>query len=454
MIQKDHFFNSYKKQTKNNIHSIFLESGRGGTKTIAAWNPFAVVQSTKNGLQIDWRDGKQEQLIGEPLHLVENLLLQYKIDAPSDSFYGGAIGFIAYDYVRQIEGLPNIARDDLHIPDVYFYIMDCWTVLDIENETATVMKLSTSDVDIEVLAKSWQTEISKSYFDDTAAQAVKNDDSRLVSMKSDEFKGAVEQVQHYIAQGDVFQVNLSVRQAKKLDVDPLVMYEALRTFNPSPYMAYMASPDFSIVSGSPELLIQKYGESLSTRPIAGTRPRGKNEEEDSVLANELIHHEKERAEHVMLVDLERNDLGRVSEYGTVHVDEFMVIEKYSHVMHIVSNVRGKVAKDKSNAEIIRAVFPGGTITGAPKIRTMEIIEELEPVRRGLYTGSIGWIGFNGDIELNIVIRTAFIKNGVAYIQAGAGVVIDSVPEREYTESLNKAKALWQAKTMAEGVKGL
>lgn len=453
-IQKDNFFDSYKQKIENETHNVFLESGRGGTKTIAAWNPLAVVQSTENGLQINWRDGKKEQHIGEPLQLVEQLLLQYKIDAPSDSFYGGAIGFITYDYVRRIEDLPDIAKDDLYVPDIYFYIVDCWTVLDVENEIATVMKLSTSDVDVEELAKSWQIERSKSYFDDTTAQAVENDDSRIVSMTSEEFKGAVEQIQHYIAQGDVFQVNLSVRQAKKLDVEPLMMYEALRKFNPSPYMAYIASPDFSVVSGSPELLIQKYGEDLSTRPIAGTRPRGKNDAEDLALANELINHEKERAEHVMLVDLERNDLGRVSEYGTVHVDEFMVIEKYSHVMHIVSNVRGKVAKGQSNTDIIRAVFPGGTITGAPKIRTMEIIEELEPVRRGLYTGSIGWIGFNGDIELNIVIRTAFIKNGVAYIQAGAGVVIDSVPEREYMESLNKAKALWQAKTMAEGVKGL
>lgn len=453
-IQKDNFFNRYKKKVENETHSVFLESGRGGTKTIAAWNPLAIVQSTENGLQINWRDGKTEQRIGEPLQLLDQLLLQYKINTPSDSFYGGAIGFIAYDYVRRIETLPAIAKNDLQVPDIYFYIVDCWTVLDVESEKATVMKLSTSNVDVEKLANSWKTEHSKNYFDDTSAQVVENDHSRKVSMTSGEFKSAVEKIQHYIAQGDVFQVNLSVRQAKKFEVEPIIMYEALRKFNPSPYMAYISSSDFAIVSGSPELLIQKYGENLSTRPIAGTRPRGENDDEDLALANELIHHEKERAEHVMLVDLERNDLGRVSEYGTVHVDEFMVIEKYSHVMHIVSNVRGKVSKDYSNTDIIRAVFPGGTITGAPKIRTMEIIEELEPVRRGLYTGSIGWMGFNGDIELNIVIRTSFIKDGVAYIQAGAGVVIDSVPEREYIESLNKAKALWQAKTMAEGVKEL
>ena len=205
------------------------------------------------------------------------------------------------------------------------------------------------------------------------------------------------------------------------------------------------------MSGSPELLIKKDDEDLSTRPIAGTRPRGNNDAEDLELANELINNEKERAEHVMLVDLERNDLGKVSAYGTVHVDEFMVIEKYSHVQHIVSNVRSKIAANQSNTEVIRAMFPGGTITGAPKIRTMEIVEELEPVRRGIYTGSIGWIGYNGDLDMNIVIRTAFIQDEKVYIQAGAGIVIDSIPEKEYIESLNKAKAMWQAVQMVEEV---
>jgi para-aminobenzoate synthetase component 1 len=214
-------------------------------------------------------------------------------------------------------------------------------------------------------------------------------------------------------------------------------------------MSYMQTEEFHIVSCSPELLVKKAGDEISTRPIAGTRSRGKDDQEDQQLADELIHNEKERAEHVMLVDLERNDLGRVSEYGTVHVDEFMVIEKYSHVMHIVSNVKGKLARNKDFVDIVDAVFPGGTITGAPKVRTMEIIEELEPVRRGIYTGSIGWIGFNGDMELNIAIRTMIIQDGQAYVQAGAGVVIDSNPKHEYKESLKKAIALWKAKEQSE-----
>ena len=259
----------------------------------------------------------------------------------------------------------------------------------------------------------------------------------------------VRDVQSYIAQGDVVQVNLSVRQSKPLSANPLDMYEALRSFNPSPYMASMGSQEFHVVSGSPELLLKKRGSELSTRPIGGTRPRGVDEQTDAAFESDLLSNEKEKGEHIMLVDLERDDLGRVCEPGTVETNEFMVVEKYSHVMHLVSNVRGTAAEGISNADIVRGVFPGGTITGAPKLRTMEIIEELEPARRGLYTGSIGWFGFNGDFELNVVIRTAFIQNGIAYIQAGAGLVEGSSPAEEYIESLNKAKALWQAKEMAE-----
>ena len=316
-----------------------------------------------------------------------------------------------------------------------------------------MMKLESSSIDVEQAARDYEAAatvgLTMRKFNQTDALPVAMDARRLKSMSGAQFEAAVTKIQDYIAAGDVFQINLSVRQEETLDVPPIDVYEALRTFNPSPYMSYIAAPTFAVASGSPELLIEKKGDALSTRPIAGTRPRGANDAEDLALAKELIDNEKERAEHVMLVDLERNDLGRVAAYGSVHVDEFMVIEKYSHVQHIVSNVRGTARKDQTNADMIRAVFPGGTITGAPKIRTMEIIEELEPVRRGLYTGSIGWLGFNGDFDLNIVIRTAYIQHNTAYIQAGAGIVIDSVPEREYIESLNKAKAMWQAKQMAE-----
>jgi para-aminobenzoate synthetase component 1 len=285
---------------------------------------------------------------------------------------------------------------------------------------------------------------SEGYFDNQkSAQELK------VSLTETAFEEAVDKIKEYISQGDIFQVNLSVRQAQVLQTEPTEVYAALREVNPSPYMAYIHTPELQVVSGSPELLIKKTGDVLSTRPIAGTRSRGKDVQEDERLARELIENEKERAEHVMLVDLERNDLGRVCRYGTVEVDEFMVIERYSHVMHIVSNVKGLLSPEYDAYDVIDAVFPGGTITGAPKVRTMEIIEELEPVRRGLYTGSIGWIGYNGDMELNIAIRTMTVHEGVAYIQAGAGVVIDSNSSFEYKESLKKARALWKAKEVAE-----
>ncbi|MFF2755642.1 anthranilate synthase component I family protein [Psychrobacillus sp. NPDC058041] len=456
-MSKEAFFYAYKEITKEESHHLFLESGRGGHLCVAAWNPIAVTKSVDTGLHIKWRSGEDEVRLGEPLYELEKLVESYYIPSQENlpDFQGGAAGFISYDYARKIEVLPSLAVDDLHVPDIYFYVFDFWAVLDVAAETVTCMKLSTSDVDLadmeeELKAASGRAE--RLFQPGTATEVVDDQAELFVSVNEPEFESAIRQVQEYIAQGDVFQVNLSVRQSKKLEVEPISMYEALRAFNPSPYMAYIQSPEFAVVSGSPELLVKKKGIDLSTRPIAGTRPRGKNNLEDIALANELIDNEKERAEHVMLVDLERNDLGRVSTYGSVEVDEFMVIERYSHVMHIVSNVKGTLRPNTSNTDIIRAMFPGGTITGAPKIRTMEIIEELEPVRRGLYTGSIGWLGFSGDLELNIVIRTAFIQDGMAYIQAGAGIVIDSIPSAEYVESLNKAKALWQAKAMAEGGK--
>ena len=455
-MHADGFFYSFKHQTKNEKARVLLESGRGGHLTIAAWRPFVTAQSVEDGLQLTWRDGNSEILYGEPLALLEDLVKKYEVpyNATLPAFQGGAIGFVSYDYARKIEQLPELADDDLAVPDIYFYLFDCWAVHDVHTNCVTLMKQPTSDVDLKEFAQAWQTAaiegVEERKFEKANAVDVRNAESeRQVSFAGIDFERAVRTIQRYIAQGDVFQVNLSVRQSKTTQAPAIDLYEALRAFNPSPYMAYLEAPDFAVVSGSPELLVKKSGQELSTRPIAGTRPRGQSEEEDVALAQELIDHEKERAEHVMLVDLERNDLGRVAAYGTVEVDEFMVIERYSHVMHIVSNVRGKIAEGKTNAEVVRAMFPGGTITGAPKIRTMEIIEELEPVRRGIYTGSIGWMGYTGDMEFNIVIRTAFIKDEMVHIQAGAGIVIDSIPEKEYQESLNKAKAMWQAKAMAE-----
>ncbi|MEK4626743.1 MAG: anthranilate synthase component I family protein [Solibacillus sp.] len=457
-LTKDEFYYSFQQQTKNEKARVFLESGRGGHYSIAAWQPIATTKSIQGGLQITWQSGEVEVRQGEALEQLEVLIKDYYY-APIPNlpdFQGGAIGFISYDYARTIEVLPALAEDDLQVPDIFFYLFESWAVHNVKTDEVTLMKLKNSSVDLNEWREAWQKQatlgLENRHFNQEAAKDIKQDDNELqVSFQDEDFERAVEKIQQYIGQGDVFQVNLSVRQGKRLQTAPITVFEAVRSFNPSPYMAYIESEDFAVVSGSPELLVKRKGQELSTRPIAGTRPRGDSKEQDEALANELIHHEKERAEHVMLVDLERNDLGRVCEYGTVEVNEFMVIEYYSHVMHIVSNVRGKVATGKTNTDVIRAMFPGGTITGAPKIRTMEIIEELEPVRRGLYTGSIGWIGYTGDLELNIVIRTAYIKDEMAYIQAGAGIVIDSIPANEYIESMNKAKAMWQAKAMAEGV---
>lgn len=274
-------------------------------------------------------------------------------------------------------------------------------------------------------------------------------DRLQIDFSQEAFQQAVLSIQEYIRQGDVFQVNLSLRRHLQLHADPADIYEWLRILNPSPYMGYLSSPGFSLASGSPELLVKLDGDVVSARPIAGTRRRGSNPDEDAAMEAELLGSEKERAEHIMLVDLERNDIGRIAAYGSVHVPELMTVERYSHVMHLVSQVEGQIAQGNNAYDVIAATFPGGTITGAPKIRTMEIIEELEPVTRGPYTGSMGWIDYNGDMELNIIIRTLAVLDGIGYIQTGAGIVIDSDPYREYRECHNKAKALIAALMCSE-----
>ena len=447
------FFSQYRVLAENSTHHVLLESGRGGRYSIAAFQPETIIKGKNHILEIQNENGTERQE-GNPLHLLMEYMSQFHVDKIEGlpSFLGGAIGYISYDYARYIEVLPDLATDDLEMPEISFFIVKEWFVYDHKEDILWLLFLAENDQGIEEKISFWEEKWLR-HLPTRQENIVRgtNQDNLEVSMTEDEFFQAVIKIQQYIGQGDVFQVNLAVRQSKPIKVEALDVYEQLRSLNPSPYMAYLHTPDFQLVSGSPELLVKKDGQEVSTRPIAGTRSRGKNHEEDVTLANELIENEKERAEHVMLVDLERNDLGRVCKYGTVEVNEFMVIEKYSHVMHIVSNVRGELAADKSSFDIIDAVFPGGTITGAPKVRTMEIIEELEPVQRGVYTGSLGWIDFSGDLELNIIIRTMLVKDGMAHVQAGAGIVIDSNPKHEYKESMKKAAALWKAKEMAEEV---
>lgn len=430
------------------------------------YQPVAALRSKRGESIISYRDGRVDSVNGAPFDALRSLLEQYRTPVLPDmpDFSGGAVGYMSYDMNHFFEpSLPQIATDDLQLPYLYVMIMQDLLVFDhttremtflthvkseqlseelyqktadsLENRAKTLdhLVMTSDDIDWDALRKRPLTQ-------QTPAS---------VSFAKDQFEDAVRRVQEYIAQGDVFQVNLSVRQSKPMNVTAPEVYSVLRKLNPSPYMGYLSFPEFQLVSASPELLVKVKGGEVSTRPIAGTRPRGQTDEQDEALARELIDNEKERAEHVMLVDLERNDLGRVCRFGSVEVSEFMVVEKYSHVMHIVSHVKGELAADKDAFDAVAAAFPGGTITGAPKVRTMEIIEELEPVKRGVYTGSIGWFGFNGEVEVNIAIRTMVVKDGMAHVQAGAGIVIDSVPESEYAESLKKAEALWKALELAE-----
>ncbi|WP_246880717.1 anthranilate synthase component I family protein [Sporosarcina sp. 6E9] len=449
-MTKDQFFTAYQQLAYEKQAHILLESGRGGNLSIAGINPLATLRALDgHRLKITWRDGAEEIKEGDPLEELTQFVAAYEVDFNPElpEFQGGVAGFISYDYVRRYENIPNDTIDVLKTPDLFFYLFDEWVVFDIHAETAYFITLPGSGINPANVETKWvEAAKTKVEFVKTATES---SDELEVSVTGPQFEKMVEDVQEYIAKGEVIQVNLSVRQSKPLTTHPLAMYEALRSVNPSPYMASMGAPEFSVVSSSPELLLQKRGNELNTRPIGGTRPRGVTDEEDKAFEKDLLSDEKEKGEHIMLVELEKEDLERVCKSKTVETNEFMVVERYSHVMHLVSNVRGVVADDLSNADVVKGVFPGGTITGAPKLRTMEIIEELESERRGLYTGTIGWFGFNGDFELNVVIRTAFIQDGVAHIQAGAGLVADSIPKNEYIESLAKGKALWQAKAMAE-----
>jgi anthranilate synthase component 1 len=378
-------------------------------------------------------------------------------------FYGGAVGYFGYDIVRFIEKLPERAKDDLRSWDSYFMIADSVLVFDNINH---IMK---------VISNAYVSSISeaKEIYDD-AVLRIENlidklhsplplfkktpinrsvNESSLFEFKSNlnpkEFMESVERTKEYIQAGDIIQAVISQRWSTKLDVLPFDLYRVLRVLNPSPYMFYLKMGDEYLVGSSPEVMVRVEGERVENRPIAGTRPRGKNEDEDTILEKELISDPKERAEHIMLVDLARNDLGRVAEVGTVRVDELMTVEKYSHVMHIVSNVIAKLQRGKDAFDVIRATFPAGTLSGAPKIRAMEIIEEMEPSRRGAYGGAVGYFSFSGNMDTCITIRTFVIKGEEVFIQAGAGIVADSDPEREYNETVNKVKALIKAIEVAK-----
>lgn len=457
----------YKKLLKQSAYAFILESGRVGRYTYVGAD--AVASLAYKNSQISENGSPFSSVLSDPMATVRRWMghefspgTEEMAQAGLPDWTGGSVGYISYDMGRYYEALPRTTEDDLQLPDVYLMLVEQLYAFDHETGDVFIIvhvgERSSLHVieqakkrlrEMEEILETTKGEIEESPAPDIEEIKDKSLKEITTSFEQTDFEHAVRRVQEYIAAGDVFQVNLSVRQTRKTDAEAEEIYEVLRAINPSPYMGLIRFPEFQLVSASPELLLQVKGTQLSTRPIAGTRRRGHTEEEDAALVRELLENEKEVAEHIMLVDLERNDLGRVSRFGTVHVDELMAVEKYSHVMHIVSNVVGEMAEDKDMYDAIIAAFPGGTITGAPKVRTMEIIEELEQVTRGPYTGSMCVLGFDGNAVCNIIIRTLILKDKEAHVQAGAGIVIDSTPKAEYYESLKKAEVLWKSLSLAE-----
>ncbi len=373
-------------------------------------------------------------------------------------FWGGWVGYFAYDMAKRFENISCSFKNGLNLPDLYFFQVERLFVYDHHSQTLKYILSEKTDQNPEIHYKRAVKEIQemaewihclgdtlqKPFNIHSKSKPFNEENSLQSNMNATRYMNMVRSAKLYIEAGDIYQANLAQCFQMNFEGDSFELYLKLREINPSPFSGFLKFKDFSIVSSSPERLLKLEGNRLETRPIAGTRPRGKTLEEDQSLGSELLLNEKEKAEHLMLVDLERNDLGRICDYGTVKVTDLMFLEKYSHVTHIVSNITGKIRNEIQLSDIIQALFPGGTITGCPKIRCMEIIDELEPEKRGPYSGSFGYIGFNRNMDLNIIIRTLIIMDGKAYFHVGAGIVADSIPEREYQETLVKAAAMKQA----------
>jgi anthranilate synthase component 1 len=377
-----------------------------------------------------------------------------------DHFVGGAVGYLSYDMVKYFDQIP-VCENKLSIPEIMLYLTDLVVVFDhLLNRMKIISTIKirsgvsagkTYDISVEKI-KSLEKKITeadgsflKNGFNSAAVSSLSFEDFDLNSnFRKEKFLTAVKQAKKYITEGETLQIVLSQRFYTSKFADPFSIYRGLRTINPSPYMYYFNFGDLKIIGASPEPLIKINGRKILTCPIAGTRRRGRNSKEDGDLANDLLNDKKEKAEHNMLVDLSRNDLGRVCKYGSVKVKEYMSVERYSHVMHLVSKVEGTLGRNNSIYDAFRSVFPAGTLSGAPKIRAMQIISELEPDSRGPYGGAVGYFGYDGNLDSCITIRTAIIRNGTAYIQAGAGIVYDSIPENEFNETVSKAAALFKA----------
>jgi anthranilate synthase component 1 len=395
--------------------------------------------------------------VSDPLAYVNDFLARFRVatDPGLPRFCGGLVGYFGYDTVRYIER--RLARDskpdEIGAPDILLLVSEELAIVDnLSGKLALVVYAQPGRPGSYEAARARLKELVARLREPVAIPPdVSGPSAPAVSSFGEAaYHAAVERAKRYIYEGDIMQVVPSQRLSKPFRATPLALYRALRTINPSPYMYYFDFGDFHVVGASPEILARVEGDTVTVRPIAGTRRRGATPAEDAALAEELLADEKERAEHIMLVDLGRNDVGRVARTGTVAVTERMVVERYSHVMHIVSNVEGKLRPGLNAIDVLRATFPAGTVSGAPKVRAMEIIDELEPVKRGIYAGAVGYLGFHGNMDLAIALRTAIVKNGTLYVQAGGGIVADSQPAAEWQETQNKAKALLRAAEMAEG----
>ena len=447
-------------------YAFLLESVEGGEHvarySFLGSDPSILLRSRGNLVRVDdLRTGETVELETEdPLEALEELMTRYRpVEVEGlPRFHGGAVGYLNYDMVRFVEDLPDTTEDDRELPDCFFMVTDTLLVFDHVNHQIKVVANAHINGDVDEAYAHAIDQIDKLIaklkqpllMNPTKKSAESLSDVAVTSnFTREDYHQVVLRAKEYIAAGDIIQVVPSQRFSVPISVDTFDAYRALRTVNPSPYMYYLKLDELQIAGASPEMMVRVEDGVAEMRPIAGTRPRGGTPTEDEALATELLADPKERAEHVMLVDLGRNDLGRVCEYHTVRVSEMMVIERYSHVMHIVSHVIGELREGQTPYDVIRACLPAGTLSGAPKIRAMEIIDELEPTRRGPYGGAVGYFSFSGSADTAITIRTLVVKDGIAYVQAGGGIVADSVPETEYEETVNKARAGLRAIELAE-----
>lgn len=462
MADMDTPVTAFKKLDDGNF-SYLLESIEGGEKwgrySFLGSSPSVVIRSKGNLVEIIDNGVTSRVQTSDPLDCIRTLLARYNpVEVEGlPRFFGGAVGYLGYDMVRHFENLPNEKPAVLEAFDSYFMITDTIVIFDTMRQKIKVVSNAHLDngispADAYHLATQKIDAIVERLRVPLAPPVVGNPKNNVEfqpNITREEFETSVEKAKEYVRSGDIIQVVLSQRFSGDLSADPLDLYRVLRTLNPSPYMFFLRLEGTVIAGASPEVMVRKEGRQVELRPIAGTRPRGETEEADALLAEELLADPKECAEHVMLVDLGRNDLGRVCDTGTVEVSELMVIERYSHVMHIVSNVRGELCENRDAFDLVRAAFPAGTLSGAPKIRAMQIIDELEPVRREIYGGAVGYFSFSGNMDLAITIRTLVIKDGKFHIQTGAGIVADSDPSAEWQETVNKGMAAMRAVETAE-----